>query len=150
MIIFQGDISKECQEYFLKKIVAGILIFTSILTLITLFVCLIIGNNLFSYLILIAGLITIVAYDVYMVKNYKKTFPRRVDIEEDFLVVYTKEGSVTREVKDLKRVFDEGQFYIMDFYFPHKCMEMLCQKDLIVQGTLEEFEELFEDYLVKK
>lgn len=150
MIIFQGAISKTSQEYFLKKIMKGILIFTIILTLITLFICWIIGDNLFSYLILIVGTITIAAYDVYMVKNSKKAYPIRVDIEEEFLVVYTKVGSVTREVKDLKRVLDEGEFYIMDFYFPYKCMEMICQKDLILQGTLEEFEELFKDYLVKQ
>ena len=55
-----------------------------------------------------------------------------------------------KEVIDVKKVIDKGNFYIILFYFPHKDVNFICQKDLIVEGTIEEFEELFEGKIVRK
>ena len=55
-----------------------------------------------------------------------------------------------REIRDVKKVIDEGEWYQIIFYFPYKLAECICQKDLIVEGTIEEFEELFKDYIVRR
>ena len=51
---------------------------------------------------------------------------------------------------EVKRVEDYGDFYRIIFYFPHCDRFCICQKDLITQGTIEEFEEMFAGYIVKK
>ena len=36
------------------------------------------------------------------------------------------------------------------FIFPYKSQRFVCQKDLLVQGTIEEFEAVFEGKIVRK
>ena len=43
-----------------------------------------------------------------------------------------------------------GDFYKIYFYFPHKSNLFVCQKDLIIKGTKEEFEELFSAKIMRK
>ena len=38
----------------------------------------------------------------------------------------------------------------MPIYFPSQWSNCICQKDLIIEGTIEEFEKLFEDKIVRK
>ena len=49
-----------------------------------------------------------------------------------------------------KKVVDMGDWYKIYFYFPHKSNIFLCQKDLIVQGTIEEFENIMYGKIVPK
>ena len=55
-----------------------------------------------------------------------------------------------RNINDIKKIVDYGDWYKIYFYFPHKSNAFICQKDLIMQGTIEEFEEMFAGYIVKK
>ena len=40
-------------------------------------------------------------------------------------------------------------FYVIKFYIPEQCINCVCQKDLIVEGTIEQFEEMFKDKIVQ-
>lgn len=42
-----------------------------------------------------------------------------------------------------------GDWYVIDFYFPYKNLFFICQKNLLIQGSIDEFERLFEDNIVK-
>ena len=44
----------------------------------------------------------------------------------------------------------ELKFYEFKFYGLAGSMFFICQKDLIVEGSIEEFEKLFEDKIVRK
>ena len=77
--------------------------------------------------------------------------PNRITIEDEKIVC---DGSVeveycSKDILDVKKVLDYGSFYFIKFYFDGSTL-YLCQKDLIVKGTIEEFEELFADRLVRK
>ena len=77
--------------------------------------------------------------------------PYRITIEDEKIVC---DGSVeveyySKDILDVKKVLDYGSFYYIKFYF-RDIIPCLCQKDLIVKGTIEEFEELFADRLVRK
>ncbi len=50
----------------------------------------------------------------------------------------------------MKKITDEGDWYQIIFYFPHKVGDCICQKDLITEGSIEEFENIFEGLIVKK
>ena len=58
--------------------------------------------------------------------------------------------SETKNLDDIKKVVDMGDFYKIYFYFPHKSNLFVCQKDLIIKGTIEEFEELFSAKIMRK
>ena len=51
-------------------------------------------------------------------------------------------------LEKVKKVIDEGDCY--QIIYVEYSNAIICQKDLLVQGTLEEFEEIFKDKLVSK
>lgn len=55
----------------------------------------------------------------------------------------------SKDFVDVKKVVDMGDWYKFYFYFPHKSNIFICEKKSLVEGTPEEFEELFKDRLVK-
>ena len=76
--------------------------------------------------------------------------PYLVRIEESEIYAEVGRGAGTRTLADVKKVLDYGEFYDIIFYFPNKVLNCICQKDLIVEGTIEEFEKLFEDKIMRK
>ena len=55
-----------------------------------------------------------------------------------------------RTLDDVKKVLDYGDYYRIDFYVLSKKVLCICEKANIKQGSIEEFEELFKDYIVRK
>lgn len=51
---------------------------------------------------------------------------------------------------EVKAVIDLGDCYRIVFYMPHKSLRFICQKDLIQIGTLDAFEALFSDKIIRK
>lgn len=67
-----------------------------------------------------------------------------VEIEPDWLRCdrpYHGAPYVTMPVKDVKRVLDYGECYYI--IYTDMGQAIICQKDLLREGTLEEFEEIF-------
>ncbi len=84
-------------------------------------------------------------------KDWRNNLPIRVTIEEDGIRRYGKNDIYAgREFDDVKKVIDWGNLYQFIFYFPHKDAMFFCQKNLIKEGTIEEFEKLFEGCIVRK
>ena len=50
----------------------------------------------------------------------------------------------------MKKIIDEGDWYQIIFYFPHKVGDCICQKDLITQGSIGEFEEMLKGLIIRK
>lgn len=117
------------------------------------------ANHAYSYVWFIAaGLVftTVILNTVPVLNPQNKVFmenlPKRITIENGKLI---KEGNseksyVVREIQHVKKITDEGDWYQRIFYFPHKVGDCICQKDLITQGSIEEFENIFEGLIVKK
>lgn len=55
-----------------------------------------------------------------------------------------------KPLKKVKKVIDAGDWYYVVFKFSGITGAFVCQKDLLTQGTLEDFEKLFEGKIVKK
>ena len=82
----------------------------------------------------------------------RDAYPSRIiiDIKEKEIFGEYRKGAGSRSLDDVKKIIDMGEFYDIIFYFPNQWSNCICQKDLIVAGTLEEFEKLFEDKIVRK
>ena len=78
------------------------------------------------------------------------TIPFDVCIQQTTLTTEGKEFYQTRDMVDVKKVYDYGEYYFITFYFPAKSQQFICQKDLLVSGTIEEFEDLFAGKIVRK
>ena len=75
----------------------------------------------------------------------------RIAIDEREVLVENCEGSGdTRSVEDIKKVVDHGEFYEIIFYWANRLGACVCQKDLIIEGTIEEFEEMFKDKIERR
>lgn len=61
----------------------------------------------------------------------------------------TKKTSVTYEIEEVRLVKDLGAFYVIYVHGVLKNGRFLCQKNLLTQGSLEEFEQVFADKLVR-
>lgn len=82
-------------------------------------------------------------------KYYGRIIPARIVIDGDSMVSEGESFCVSRSVSQVKKVVDAGAWYHIYFAGRNKSLRFVCQKDLLVQGTLEEFEKLFEHKIVK-
>ncbi len=102
----------------------------------------------FSYLILICFLVVlIVAYLPKSKKENRSMTPKKIHIEDGYIICIADKYNESRSISDVKKVRDFGEFYELVFPFGKISEKFICQKDLLVKGSLEEFEALFPDKL---
>ncbi len=162
MIEFKGELSNETKEFILKTqrkeqiISSGIaLIILGVIALL-LFIFMI-EFRLFIASTFLAGVICVLLIIIFptkkdKIKVLKEYISNSVVIQDDY-IERDGEGSCgydCEKVEDIKSIKDYGSFYHIEFYSPIKDKYFLLQKDLITQGTIEEFEEIFADLIVRK
>lgn len=153
MIKFEGGLSKEAKEFLLKKSIKYSLIILISMFIFVLFCAVFVAIKWqiywgFLFLIIFPILYPVIIYTEK--KGQCENNIKMIIITNDYLEVY-KDGVidyVQKKPEDVKSVIDMGNFYWIEFYLP-KCMYFLCQKDLIKEGSIEEFETLFADKIQK-
>lgn len=153
MIEFLGEISGNTKSSmnklfrkgnFIAVLVAGIVICIPI-TIGTIYI-----DKLVALFYIIVPMI-IVGDLLYKPKEMKDAHcPTKIIIENNVVEIEGQKFYQKREVADIKCIEDYGEYYRIIFYFPYKSAHAFCQKDLIVQGTIEEFEERFSQLIVRK
>ena len=152
MIKFQGEISQDISEIIIKKI-------KLMLFLCALFSCLLVSIPFIiisikkdtTFLIMVAYLMFI-PFIILLIKNkhYKNLLPNEIIIFDNSIISKGLKFKYTKAIYNILKIVDYGKFYQFIFKFPYKSQNFICQKDLIVEGTLSEFEEKFKDYIVRK
>ncbi|MGN0530322.1 MAG: hypothetical protein ACI4IH_04425 [Eubacterium sp.] len=150
MIEFNGYLTGTSQKFFCKQIVKlqqKIILFT----LIPIFIILMIVFYLVFDVIalypeviiseIILSALALLLPNIQTKKEKEKITPQKVYIENDMIVSKSNAMVDTRFMKDVKEVRDYGEFYY--FVFKAYSYRFVCQKDLLTQGSLEEFENLF-------
>lgn len=147
MIEFKGRLTGASEKRFYKKAQSVVRI------------CLLIGLSMmittFTFLVQLPGTLAyipwgsafvlfLLTYLPYPKKEREKMIPRKISIVEDTMTVQTNSGMESRYVTDVKIVRDCGEFYELIFPYGKGSYSFICQKDLLVTGTLEEFEMLFD------
>lgn len=77
-------------------------------------------------------------------KNRKATTPKRIFTDGEIITCITDISTETHYIKDVKLLKDHGEFYELVFPFDKGSKNFVCQKNLLVGGTLEDFEMIFE------
>ena len=76
--------------------------------------------------------------------------PNRIWLDEDYIYCQAKAYLEQKCIDDVKRVYEYADFYELCFPFGNISIRFICQKSLLTQGTLEEFESLFKGKITKK
>jgi len=152
MIKFQGELSQECKKWFLKREFKAYLIVTCILSLIFAVINIIIALlwDLIALLFLILPIYCIVVLGAIFRKYVIKRVPSVITIDDGYIEGKNEQEEAYSNLDYVKRIIDFGAWYCFEFYFPHKIRWFICQKDLLVEGTIEEFEQLFEGKIIRK
>ena len=149
MIVFEGKVDKNIRKFLLMRILFGVVI-ANIIAIIILgipAIMLAIYENIFILLLIVfGGVILSILFSFF---NLSYNMPYNITIENELIFGKYKENEKFGEILNVKQVTDYGDFYDIVFYSP-RWRSCICQKDLIVQGTIEEFEEKFKDKIIRK
>lgn len=150
MIRFYGEINKESQKFIAKKMLRLGLYAMIVLLIVVGFPSILAGvffDIWFFTIFTGMGMLVALFLSYYTRKDY---YPNLITIDNNQICAEIGKGMATRTFDDVKQIIDYGEFYDIIFYFPNKVLNCICQKDLIQEGTIEDFEELFKDYIVRK
>ena len=155
MIEFDGYISGNAEKHFWKKSAQfgqKVILFSMILC----FPLAIVFANAFN------NSIVIIAYLLLMIiiplicripkskKEKIKYLPNKIYIEEGYIICQTQIQEESKDLEDVKKVVDYGEWYYLAFPLGKISGNFICQKDLLTKGSLEDFEALFKNKIVRK
>lgn len=82
-------------------------------------------------------------------KELLRVIPSRIFIEDECIVRIAGGKEDFKLIADADRMIDHGEFYEVIFPVGNASPDFICQKTLLTQGTLNEFEALFEGKIVR-
>ncbi len=117
--------------------------------------CVLVGIRMHFWIPLIVCGVLLVAIPLLMripqsSKKQKELLPKRIYAEDGFIVCIADKYTESKLIADVKQVYDCGEYYELVFPFGNVSEKFICQKSLLVEGTLEEFEALFEGKLERE
>ena len=157
MIVFQGELSAKSKEYMLKsyrkKHSRYLFVFSLVSAAVWGFlgfktnVWILFGSGMgvSLFMMILSFLPNVVYEEKYFNKN---NIPNIVTIDDEYIEIEGDVAYSKRKIEDVKSIIETEDFYYFNFYLPYE-MNFLCQKDLLVTGSIEEFEERF-SYLIKR
>lgn len=145
MIRFYGELSKENKKIFVIKI--KILLFLCFLLpsflMIIPFIILVFTNSLIYLLPILLFIFIPIVFLIIKNKYYEDMLPNEVIIKDNIIISIGVKFKYVKEILNISKVVDYGDCYKIFFKFPHKNQSFICQKDLIVEGSIKDFEKLF-------
>ena len=152
MIIFCGTLSNKSKSYIIKraKFISFIgLTFASLILLVPM-ILLTIKNIIYIIALIFVIFLPVLAFLPIKGKSLQKIVPTKIIIEKETITSEGVSFNYHRQISTIKKIVDFGEYYHIFFNFSNKCENFICQKDLIINGTIEEFEQMFKDKIVKK
>lgn len=153
MIVFNGELS-ENNKKFLNRKMKNVSIFStcilSIILVIPITLAVVFDDIIWAIAYIIIPALILFSVVPIPKKKWNTICPTEISINDETVIIHGETFHQEREISQLKRIIDFGDCYKMEFVFPHKSFSCLCQKNLIVKGTIEEFEERFADIIVRK
>lgn len=153
MLKFYGQISESNKKFIIKRekliFFLASLIPVIIGTILTIIAAIKINYIWFLFLIPILFFISIPLYPLGK-KTLDLMIPTKIIINKQMIISEGNNYKCVRNSNDIKKIIDYGNYYQIYFNWPKKSYRFLCQKDLIVEGTIEDFEKIFSNKIIKK
>lgn len=162
MINFSGTISDETVIYIQKKLMFMLLISAIFGSLVVGSIFIGIGFTTdpiafimtvpMALLIIIACICLIIFSFVPRRKIMEKMLPISITIDEDNeeITVKMAKENFAESLSSVSKILDKGGIYDIRISSPLQISSIVCQKNLLVEGSIEEFEKLFEGKIVRK
>lgn len=159
MIVFSGVVSEMARLDRMKRInrIAGlVLAIAGVLWAVGISLC--VAFNVYSvlYYCLIPILFVIIVVTVALFFPDIKLRPAYSDYLLSSITITIGNGTVShsyfkteKPVESVKKVIDVGEFYYLIFKHGDIGNSWVCQKDLLTEGTPDDFEKLFEGKIVR-
>lgn len=156
MIEFKGELSQNCTKFIMKE--ATKISFYSALIACGIFIIPIICATVWYNEIFVIALPIFIIIPILslLIKPKKSSWGIiipdfvRISIDGSQIVSCGKRLSEIRNLNQVKKVVDFGDWYKIFFTWSYKSQRFVCQKDLLVFGSIEQFEKLFEGKIVRK
>lgn len=148
MIVFEGEKSKQTIDYIVKnnfKIATTVAVVMAVPMIIAI-IYFAVKYDLIYLIALICPLL-FVALAGIKPKDLSLIVADRIEIDEYNILAYSDKFTVMKEIAKVQKVVDMREFYAVFFNNFH-ASSFICQKDLIKEGTIEQFEELFKGKIV--
>lgn len=155
MLEFNGKLTGNAKKFFYKKTVCIAILemlVGSLIGSITTIVAWYIYFNIFEFYSIVAGVCIVVIMSLLPCTMFlsKRIVPQKVTVRQTAVCSQTGFRTKTLSIKDVKKVCDYGDYYYIVANFLNHSSIFVCQKDLLTKGTLEEFEMLFGDKIVRR
>ncbi len=157
MITFEGKLSKKCTDYCVRieknierlgvMLICAIFCFPAFIPAFTE------DSVYFLWAIGFPACVLAVTFIPTPEKEKKLLTPAKVtiDVEYDEIFTENEDFCVTKNLSEVTVVYDMGEWYHIHFGCKYdRWARFICQKDLIQGATIEEFEKLFENKIVRK
>jgi hypothetical protein len=153
MIEFDGYIFGAAEKQFHEKnrVFGQTVLICSMLLFLPIIITLAIRIHSWLLLCLYCAFIAIMPLLTHIPKSKKEKLsitPKRIFIEGDYIVCVADKYEESRLISDVKQVLEYDEFYELVFPFGNISHKFICQKSLIKNGTLEEFEFMFDGKIV--
>ena len=152
MIKFEGNVGWHAKKYIFVKL----LICCLICTILGIFLLISLPSMSFllqehkTFIFLFVGAI-VVGVVIIVVCLVSWVVPVLVEIDDVYIMAtYRDKGYRTRKIEHVEKVIDKGAFYVFKFNSTNGWGNCICQKDLMVEGTIEQFEEMFKEKIIRK
>ena len=154
MIEFTGALSGEAKKYVIKEYRRSMFISVLIVWLlfgIPITVMGIFGSKVLLYLLFPLSLLFLIPIIIPGDDFFKSLLPTKVfiDFEEGTVVAVGDGFERFRMLADIVRIESYAWGYYIAFPIPHNDIAFTIQKDLITQGSIEQFEEKFKHLIVR-
>lgn len=148
MIEFNGYISGSAEKYFFKKsrILGLKILLCSWILLFPGLICFSLNTELWIVMGIYCSMLLIILLLIYIPKSKKEKralIPKRIFIEDEYIVAITDKYEDIKQISDVKKVIDYGEFYDLVFPFGKISERFICQKNLLINGSIEDFEAVF-------
>lgn len=150
-IVFDGYISGEAKKYFIKrsKMLGVKMILFSLLSILPVIVCCSLYFKSLTILLIYLSLLIVfptIGFLTSFLQYKDDVIPRKIilDTEEETICCIADKYTESKFIYDIKKVTDHGEFYEVVFPFGKVSDKFICQKSLINEGSIEDFESLFD------
>lgn len=153
MICFRGNLSEENKKRLNQGMVIINVITVAILSIIiavSVTIAVIYDDVIWSIIYVIIPIMLALSTLPPPKTKQDLVCPTEICIEDKTISIVGNTFHQEREISQIKKIKDVGTCYIIIFKFPNKSFHCLCQKDLITEGTLEQFENRFAELIVRK
>lgn len=164
MFIFRFEFQGYIKDYLIKKQKRGSFLAALITALLFFVPAVIVGaiwyNNFIAVMISIGLTAFSLLFLIYFsrwdspLNGFYKSVPEKIIIDSKQSIMET--SGITEycyksvNFDEIKEILDLEKFYEFKFYGHAGSMFFICQKDLIIEGTIEEFEKQFESKIIRK